>query len=96
MPPETKIHSSQDSFIDVLHSEIIAGSENLSAWIKQLNAQGAIDNLFGFIHRRHFVILRAGRRIDSVPDQKCTLESFTGFRGFMDCSGYGYVLHCHS
>jgi hypothetical protein len=47
MPPETKIHSSQDSFIDILHSEIIAGSENLSAWIKQLNAQGAIDSLFG-------------------------------------------------
>jgi hypothetical protein len=47
MPPEAKMTSGQDSFIDVLHSEIIAGSENLTAWIKQLGTQGAIHNLFG-------------------------------------------------
>ena len=46
MPPETKPHSAQDLFIDVLHSEIIAGSENLTAWIKQVQEQGAIESLF--------------------------------------------------
>jgi hypothetical protein len=47
MPPEAKTPSIQDSFIDVLHTEIIAGSENLTAWIKQLGTQGAIHSLFG-------------------------------------------------
>jgi hypothetical protein len=46
MPPETKSHSARDSFIDVLHSEIIAGSENLTFWIKQIHEQGAIKSLF--------------------------------------------------
>jgi hypothetical protein len=46
MPPETRIHSRRDSFGDVLRSEIMSESENLTAWIKQLNDQGAIDSLF--------------------------------------------------
>lgn len=46
MPQETRIRSGQDSFIDVLHSEIIAGSENLTAWIRQIQEQGAIESLF--------------------------------------------------
>jgi hypothetical protein len=46
MPREAKIHSRQDSFIDVLHSEIITGSEHLTAWIKQIQEQGAIESLF--------------------------------------------------
>ncbi|MBN1571197.1 MAG: hypothetical protein JXA73_25400 [Acidobacteria bacterium] len=46
MSREKKIHSGEDSFADVLHSEIIAGSENLTAWIKQIQEQGAIENLF--------------------------------------------------
>jgi hypothetical protein len=46
MPPEVKPSSSQNSFLDVLHSEIIAGSENLTAWIKQVQSQGAIESLF--------------------------------------------------
>lgn len=46
MAPELKPFS-QDSFLDALHSEIIAGSENLTAWIKQVQSQGAIENLFG-------------------------------------------------
>jgi hypothetical protein len=37
----------QDSFFDALHSEIIAGSENLTDWIRQVQDQGAIDSLFG-------------------------------------------------
>jgi len=46
MPPEAKPHSGQDSFAAVLHSEIIAGSENLAAWIRQVQEQGAIESLF--------------------------------------------------
>jgi len=46
MAPELKSPSGQDSFLEVLHSEIIAGSENLTAWIKQIQSQGAIQSLF--------------------------------------------------
>jgi hypothetical protein len=46
MSPETRSRSAQDSFADVLHSEITAGSENLTAWIKQVQEQGAIESLF--------------------------------------------------
>lgn len=46
MPPETRVHSSRDSFGDVLRSEIMSESENLTAWIKQLSDQGAIESLF--------------------------------------------------
>src|SRR5512147_840508 len=37
----------QDSLLDALHSEIVAGSENLTAWIRQVQEQGAIESLFG-------------------------------------------------
>jgi hypothetical protein len=46
MLAEIKPANGQDSFLDALHSEIIAGSENLNAWINQVRAQGAIDSLF--------------------------------------------------
>jgi hypothetical protein len=47
MLAEKKPASGQDSFLEALHSEFIAGSENLNAWINQVYAQGAIDSLFG-------------------------------------------------
>jgi hypothetical protein len=37
----------QNSFLDALHSEIVAGSENLTAWIRQVQDRGAIESLFG-------------------------------------------------
>ncbi len=37
----------QNSFVDALHSEIIAGTENLTRWIKQIQERGAIESLFG-------------------------------------------------
>ena len=46
MPPEPGTHSGHDSFVDVLHSEIISESENLTAWVKQVSDQGAIESLF--------------------------------------------------
>jgi hypothetical protein len=46
MAPEAKAYSGQNSFIDVLHTEIIAGSENLTAWIRQIQEQGALESLF--------------------------------------------------
>ncbi len=46
MPSEAKPPSGQDSFAAVLHSEILAGSENLTAWIRQIQEQGAIECLF--------------------------------------------------
>jgi hypothetical protein len=47
MHPDSRSHSGQDLFLDALHSEIIAGSENLASWIRQIQAQGAIDSIFG-------------------------------------------------
>jgi hypothetical protein len=46
MPPEIKPYSSQNLFLDALRSEITAGSENLAAWIRQIQAQDAMDSLF--------------------------------------------------
>ncbi len=46
MPPEIKSSSSQNLFLDALRSEITAGSENLSAWLRQIQAQDALDSLF--------------------------------------------------
>ena len=43
----TATSSYRDSFLDVLRSEIIAGSENLASWIAQVHNRGAIDGLFG-------------------------------------------------
>ena len=46
MPPESRTHSGHDSFVDVLRSEIIGESENLTAWVKQVSDHGAIESLF--------------------------------------------------
>lgn len=46
MPLEERSRSRQP-FLDALHSEILAGSENLNSWIRQLEARGAIEHLFG-------------------------------------------------
>jgi hypothetical protein len=46
MPPEVKTYGSQNLFLDALRSEITAGSENLAAWIRQIQAQDAMDSLF--------------------------------------------------
>jgi|WetSurMetagenome_2_1015567.scaffolds.fasta_scaffold36064_1 hypothetical protein len=37
----------QNSFIDALHSEIIAGTDNLTKWIKLIQEREAIESLFG-------------------------------------------------
>jgi hypothetical protein len=48
MPIEAAKHiGTQNSFLDALHSEIIAGSENLTVWIRQVQIRGAIESLFG-------------------------------------------------
>jgi hypothetical protein len=46
MPPESGPQGGRNSFVEVLRSEIIAESENLNAWVKQLSDQGAIESLF--------------------------------------------------
>lgn len=46
MPADLKSSTGQNSFLDALHSEIITGSESLAFWIKQIQAQGAIEGLF--------------------------------------------------
>jgi hypothetical protein len=48
MGVEAKTRSSQDSFLDALRSEIVAGTEILSSWINHVQAKGAIDCLFEF------------------------------------------------
>ncbi len=71
MPPETRPLSSQNLFLDALRSEIIAGSENLAGWIRQLQAQNAIDSLFqletwlkgvrAFFNLDHFPLMETER-----------------------------------
>jgi hypothetical protein len=71
MPPEAKILGSQNLFLDTLRSEIIAGSENLTAWIQQIHAQDSIDTLFqletwlkgirSFFNFDHFPIMEGER-----------------------------------
>jgi len=46
MPVDTRQRMSQDSFLDALQSEIVAGTENLTSWIKHVEACGAIEHLF--------------------------------------------------
>jgi hypothetical protein len=36
----------KNSFLDALRSEIVAGNENLTEWIKEIHERGAIENLF--------------------------------------------------
>ena len=38
--------SVEDSFLEALHSESIAGSENLSSWVKQVQERQGIEILF--------------------------------------------------
>jgi len=43
---DVRFSNSADSFVDALHSEIVAGSGNLNSWIKRVHAEGGIDSLF--------------------------------------------------
>jgi hypothetical protein len=36
-----------NTFMDALQSEIVSGGENLTAWIRHVQSQGGIDDLFG-------------------------------------------------
>ena len=47
MLQEIRPAGSQNSFLDALRLEIVAGSENLTDWVKQVHTQGAIESLFG-------------------------------------------------
>ncbi len=44
--PEKKSAQTYNSFLDALRSEIAAGNESLSSWIKHIHSRGAIDSLF--------------------------------------------------
>ncbi|MBM3791945.1 MAG: hypothetical protein FJW35_16555 [Acidobacteria bacterium] len=46
MSSELKTVTAQDSFLDVLLSDIVAGTEKLSAWINHVQAQDGIEDLF--------------------------------------------------
>jgi hypothetical protein len=46
MPSEAGTIAAHDSFIDVLRSDIVAGTERLSAWINHVHAAGGINTLF--------------------------------------------------
>jgi hypothetical protein len=69
--PGLKPLDTHNSFLDALRSEITAGSENLSAWIKHVQAHGGIDSLFGleswlkgirsFFNIEHLPLLEAER-----------------------------------
>ena len=43
---EPSLQAPQDSFLEALHSESVAGTENLSAWVKQVQEQEGIEILF--------------------------------------------------
>jgi hypothetical protein len=65
MAPELKSHGSQNSFLETLHSEIVAGSENLTDWIKQIQAQGAVEVLFNLETRLKGI--RAFFNVEHLP-----------------------------
>jgi hypothetical protein len=46
MALDSRRNVTRDSFLDVLQSEILAGTENLASWTKHIEARGAIDDLF--------------------------------------------------
>jgi hypothetical protein len=48
MIPETKVRSGPDALLDVLHFELVSGSEILVSWIDHLQAKGGIACLFEF------------------------------------------------
>ncbi len=45
--PGLKSPKAHNSFLEALRTEIVAGNENLSSWIKHIHSRGAIDSLFG-------------------------------------------------
>jgi hypothetical protein len=48
MSVEAKIRTGQDSFLDALRSEVVAGTEILSAWVTHVQAKERIELLFEF------------------------------------------------
>jgi hypothetical protein len=44
--PQTNAPRTNNTFLDALRSEIVAGNENLSSWVKHIHSQGNIDVLF--------------------------------------------------
>ena len=46
MPLEAGLPNPQDSFLEALHSESVAGTESLSGWVKQVQEKGGIEILF--------------------------------------------------
>ena len=65
MPADLKNPTNQNSFLEALHSEIIAGSESLADWIKQIQSAGAIESLFNLETRLKSI--RSFFNIDHVP-----------------------------
>ena len=65
MPAELKSSSSQNSFLEALHSEIITGSESLTSWIKRVQSQGVIESLFNLETRLKGI--RSFFKIDHIP-----------------------------
>ncbi len=71
MLPGTKRRASQDSFLDALQSQIVTGTENLASWIRHVDANGGIDDLFrlevwlkglrSFFEIRHLPLAEAER-----------------------------------
>ena len=46
MPGERNALAAQDSFLDVLLSDIVAGSDKLSAWVSRIESLNGIEDLF--------------------------------------------------
>src|SRR5512138_338358 len=55
----------QNSFVDALHSEIVAGSENLTGWIRLIQERGAIESLFGL--ETWLKAIRSFFELDNLP-----------------------------
>jgi len=78
--PGKKTSKTHNSFLDALHSEIIAGNESLSAWIRHIHSQGAIDRLF--VMETWLKGVRAFLNIDHLPLADSEKEDLLG-RSFL-------------
>jgi hypothetical protein len=96
----TKAPRERNSFLDTLRTEIVAGSENLNEWIKQIHARGVIEDLFAL--ETWLKAIQSFLRVDHLPlgDREKNEIASRAFdpeigiirEGIRLCEGHAYVL----
>jgi hypothetical protein len=96
----TKMPREQNSFLDALRSEIVAGSENLTDWLRQIQDRGAIENLFAL--ETWLKAIRSFLKLEHLPlsdaeKNEIALRPFAPEIGIIRegirlCESHAYVL----